>query len=56
MPFEKYRSQGYPLHIKTSDRIHLFTSNDPTDDQLWKKINDFMERDLDAKVQTADQQ
>ena len=41
-----------PGFIKILQRF----SNDPTDDQLWKKINDFMERDLDAKVQTADQQ
>ena len=50
--YKDYLNDLSPGFIKILQRF----KNDPADDQLWKKINDLMERDLDAKVQTADQQ
>ena len=41
-----------PGFIKILQRF----SNDPADDQLWKKIDDFMQRNLEVEAQTADQQ
>ena len=47
LAYKDYLNDLSPGFIKILQRFR----NNPADDQLWKKINDFMERDLDAESQ-----